>query len=206
MPISFQTFLDKMVSLPQDPVYYYSLYQYCQLLPSPAFVVEIGTWKGHSTIAMACALQGTGGHIMAIDPIFTLLTKEEMNPEPRLWTSSFAEVSQRIAQFKLEGYISLVPDFSENILARWDGRLIDLLHVDGNHTYEAVRRDCEWMQWVKNGGYVTFDDWAVYSDIIPLAVKDYLSSHPEFVILHAEGENPCSHPTWSTAIIQRQNP
>ena len=45
-----------------------------------------------------------------------------------------------------------------------DGSL-DLIHIDGLHTYEAVRRDYdEWKVKLKHGGSVIFHDWNVRED------------------------------------------
>ena len=54
--------------------------------------------------------------------------------------------------------------FSEAAEQFSDGSL-DLIHIDGLHTYEAVRRDYdEWKVKLKHGGSVIFHDWNVRED------------------------------------------
>jgi len=48
---------------------------------------------------------------------------------------------------------------SRSAAARWDGRPIRLLFIDGDHSYDAVKSDLEsWLPFVVPGGYVVFDD------------------------------------------------
>ena len=187
--------------------YYRSLYDYCTLLPPFSLVVEIGFWRGFSATIMASALQGTGSHIISIDPIFVMGRKLELEPEPRLWEYSASETFNRIAQLGLDGYISCVPDFSEKVLERWDGRQIDFLYVDGDHTKEAVSKDCQWMQYVKPGGYSAFDDWSYPS--VKEAVNEYVGEHPEWNFLHqnADSVNASLDPQilWDVTILRKKD-
>jgi len=41
---------------------------------------------------------------------------------------------------------------------------IDLLFIDGDHTYEGVKRDLWWTHWVKPNGYVLFHDCYDFED------------------------------------------
>jgi predicted O-methyltransferase YrrM len=124
-------------------------------VPTGGLIVEIGVHAGDSSIAMACALQGKAIHIIAIDPVYRLGYLEEY---PN-WRMTATNVLNRLADIGLDGYITLVSDFSWNVLQRWDGRKIDLLHIDGDHRTEAVYKDCGFMKHLKSFGIVLFDDW-----------------------------------------------
>lgn len=53
---------------------------------------------------------------------------------------------------------------------------IALLHIDGNHAVDAVRRDIAvWRRWVRPGGWIVFDDycWA-FGDGPRIAADEYL--------------------------------
>lgn len=174
----------------QRPDYLSSLYRYASMLPHPALIVEIGCFLGDSTIMMACALKGTGSHIMTIDPIFQsgkILVIDANSASPGFKESSLIQFLNRISSARLDGYISVIPDYSYSVLERWDGRPIDLLFVDGQHTFSAVKKDVEWMQFVKPGGYSAFDDWM---DPVERAVQDYVKEHVEWTILHESTDAP----------------
>ena len=50
-------------------------------------------------------------------------------------------------------------DFFENVAPDFENDSIDLLHIDGLHTYEAVKNDFEtWSPKVRDGGIILFHD------------------------------------------------
>ena len=49
---------------------------------------------------------------------------------------------------------------STRVVLGWNPKIeIDLLFVDGNHSEEALRRDFEWVNFVRKGGFVLFHDY-----------------------------------------------
>lgn len=53
---------------------------------------------------------------------------------------------------------NLHADYSYNLTERWHTP-IDLLFIDGDHNYEAVRKDfIDWLPYVKTGGIILFHD------------------------------------------------
>lgn len=209
MSIPFETAIlgiqDEEGNIAQSRAYYRSLYDYASMLEDNSLIVEIGVWKGYSTAIMGSAIQGTRSRIIAIDPILSIhsFNDESVN---HLYSSSYEEVEERIRFLKLDGYIALVSDYSTNVLSRWDGRFIDLLYIDGDHHYEAVRKDCEWMQYVKPGGYAAFDDWNS-APHIQAAILDYVSGHPEWYFVHINGAPvPDNFPKdilWDVTILRK---
>jgi len=60
------------------------------------------------------------------------------------------------------GFSSLLRMTFEDAAARFERGSVDLLHVDGFHTYEAVRRDYEtWLPLMSERGVILFHDIAV---------------------------------------------
>lgn len=160
------------------PEYLTSLYRYCTMLPDHATVVEVGCNLGESSIVMAHALKHKLGRIITIDPVFitgTLDSPDSLSPTGNnIYNSTLVEYGNKLRVNRIEPYVTVIPDYSANAIARWDGYPIDMLFVDGEHTYKAVSQDCEWMRYVKVGGFAVFDDyWAEIVD----AVQDYLSRH-----------------------------
>lgn len=186
----------------QRPDYLVSLYKYVQMLPKPALIVEIGCYRGDSTIMMACGIRGTNSHLVTIDPVFQ--TGEVWVPDVNLpymghYGSSLVGLMNRISQCGLDGYISIIPDYSWNVLARWDGRPIDLLFIDGEHTHEAAKKDTEWMQFVKAGAWAAWDDWM---EPIERAVMEYVSVHPEWQLIHKSTDTPTDE--WCVSILRKE--
>lgn len=175
---------DMMLAKWSRPDYLASLYTYAYNLSKPALIVEIGTQFGESTMAMGHAIRGTDSHIITIDPGFRkggVNFDGDSSPEAPRYTLSILDMLENISAQKLEGYITVVPDYSWNVLDRWDNRKIDLVFIDGNHTYLAVTKDCLWLQFVKPGGFAVFDDWI---EPVERATKEYIQDKPEWHIIY----------------------
>jgi predicted O-methyltransferase YrrM len=204
LPAGFDwTFLDSLDSLRGvgsarrlDHSYY--LYHYASLLPDNSRIVEIGTAHGASAIVMGMGIRGKNSIILTIDP--GMMSQEEASyrkdelSKYEFWKGNLDTIMQNIRAARLEGYIIPVPDTSENVVKRWDGRKIDMLFVDGSHTYEDVKKDCLWMHYVKPGGVAVFDDWI---EPVEKAVMEYAAAHREWELLTSSTAQPPKHP-WKT--------
>jgi len=103
-------------------------------------VVELGVWKGGTTVFLADACRDTGGLVIAIDR------------EP-CW-----EARERLQRLGLASpYCHFYQGHSHTV--QYDGRPIDLLFIDAGHQEHEVRGDWErWTRWVKKGGWVFMDN------------------------------------------------
>lgn len=117
--------------------------------------VEIGSAAGQSACYVALALKQMGrGRLYAIDPH----TSTD-------WNDSIAADSLEIMQgnlrrFKVEDYVEIIRDYSQNAAKNWK-LPIDLLFIDGDHTYEGVKQDWEaFAPHVNPFGVVVFHDTA----------------------------------------------
>ena len=161
------------------PDYLTDLYLLAGAIPPHSLIVEIGCNLGESTLVMGMAIKGKESLIVTIDPVFidgSISIPDSYSPvQHNHYSNTIGNLLCNVAHFHLEGYITVIPDYSWDALARWDGRLIDMLFVDGEHTNEAVKKDCEWMEYVKPGGIAAFDD---FFPEIRRAVNEYLAGHP----------------------------
>lgn len=179
-----------------DHVYY--LYHYASVLPKNSLILEIGTATGGSAIAIGMGIRNKGSKIITIDP--GLLPIEEITKRKNeldkyeIQINSLDMVMENIKKAKLEGYISIISDTSENVLKRWDGRHIDMIHIDGSHKYEDVKIDCQWLQYVKKEGIAVFDDWF---EPVQRAATEYFQNRLEWQMLTTSTDQPPRHP-WKT--------
>jgi predicted O-methyltransferase YrrM len=111
----------------------------------PRTVVEIGRLEGISSEWILTAMDGNDkGHLDSID----LITRRECHPRIDKWVDSGRLT---IHEFSSHGEES-------EALAETLGT-VDFIFIDGDHTPDAVERDCRtWLPRVR--GYAVFHDWA----------------------------------------------
>ncbi|MFQ5577488.1 MAG: class I SAM-dependent methyltransferase [Anaerolineae bacterium] len=118
-------------------------------------IVEVGSYRGRSTVALALGSQaGSGAPVYAIDPHepFEGALGGSFGPQDRV------EFFKNVLRTGVGHTIRLVNLDSAVVSKGWD-RKIALLWIDGNHEYEAVKKDFEcWEPFVIQGGIIAFHD------------------------------------------------
>lgn len=132
------------------------LFQKVKSLPENAVIVEIGSFKGRSTVAMGYACIGTKRKIYCIDTWDGNDTDFSERQFFEVW-------QQNIKKNALEQYVVPLRNYSHEILKQWDkfteGKEIDLIFIDGSHQYLDVLKDFELsFPLVKDGGWIAFHD------------------------------------------------
>jgi len=124
-------------------------------LLEPNVVVELGSHNGVSFFSFCEAAEklSSKSHIYAID-----------SWEGDVQAGYYGEeVYQRVKQHKDSFYAdraTLLRKKFDDALSEFEDNSIDLLHIDGLHTYDAVKHDLTtWEQKVKDGGTIIFHDW-----------------------------------------------
>jgi MMP 1-O-methyltransferase len=115
-------------------------------------IVEIGSWKGRSTTWLASGARLAGHRVYAIDPH----RHSREYPE----ADTLGEFLENLARNGLADVVEPLVMTSEAAAAHLAGP-VELLFIDGDHSYEAVRRDAElWLPRLVLGGIVMFHDVA----------------------------------------------
>lgn len=115
-----------------------ALYNYAKDVKG--LIVEIGSYLGRSTKLIA--LSSPESKIISIDPIISPKKDSLINT--------------------MKGFNwSLINNKSQEIGKTWSSP-IDFIHIDGDHTYESVKKDIElYSPFVLKGNYVLLHDYVV---------------------------------------------
>lgn len=123
----------------------------------PGLLVELGTHSGTSFFAFCETVrrEKLGTKCVAVDTWKGDPHAGEYGPE-------VFDAVLRLADQRYKGIAILVPKtFDEALVHIADGS-VDVLHIDGLHTYEAVRHDFEsWLPKLSDSAVVLFHDTAV---------------------------------------------
>jgi Methyltransferase domain len=147
-------------------------------------VVEIGSLYGKSAFALAwLAKFHTIGSVICVDP-WKIASIQNQGEQAKLinaavasrdWQQAFLGFAASLAPFDHVNYVrepsetaatvyrqaaSVCRVCSDELGCTTLHGSISILHIDGNHKYEAVKRDLEtWLPFVQTGGWVLLDDY-----------------------------------------------
>ena len=138
----------------------------------PGVLVELGTDRGESYFAFcqAIAENGTRTQAFAID---------HWQGDPHAGSydeATFTDVEAHNRRF-YAGFSTLLRSTFDQAVSRFADGSIDLLHLDGHHTEEAVRHDLEsWLPKLRPGGILLMHDvtmrergfgvWKVWAELV----------------------------------------
>jgi predicted O-methyltransferase YrrM len=131
----------------------------------PRTVVEIGSYLGRSTVFFGLALQGVNpeGRVVAIDPHTGDRQQLEGLEIERLATFDLFRQHCRVAG--IDALVDARVAESLEVARDWT-EPVDLLYVDGWHSYEAVAADGRaWLPHLSPHGVVVFDDYVAYPEV-----------------------------------------
>jgi predicted O-methyltransferase YrrM len=119
----------------------------------PDVCVEIGSARGRSAASIGMALKENGaGRLYAIDPH----RQTEWNDDDSV--NSFAHISRNLEKLQLGDQVEIVRKTSDEAAAGWSRR-IDMIFIDGDHSFEGVKRDWDlFVPHVREFGVVIFHD------------------------------------------------
>jgi MMP 1-O-methyltransferase len=121
-----------------------ALYELARSCRGDGVIVEIGSWKGKSTVCLGLgSLAGASVPIYAIDP----------HTDHR-----FGDFKTNVERAGIAELVRPIASLSQPAADSFDDP-IELLFVDGSHEYDLVLEDFEkWIPKVVDGGWVAFHD------------------------------------------------
>lgn len=131
-----------------------TLYRYASKVPQEGVIVDIGTAFGGSAIIMTLASEAD---------VFTIDPQENQH---------FMDKREALG---LSSRLTYLKDTSARV-ANCFGGLIDLLFIDGIHSYQGVKDDLEGLgKLVKKSGIILIHDYFLY-DGIQMVVDEYFKN------------------------------
>lgn len=149
----------------------------------PAVICEIGVWGGKSLLPMALACQAIGhGKVIAIDPWSKEASLAGFNPEDthdqqniNWWGAQDHEMVyisflEHVRNLGLQDIVEVRRAKSDDVEAPGS---LDLFHLDGSHTEQAIRDMDRFASKVESRGLVVTDD-DEWSSQAPKIALDHL--------------------------------
>jgi predicted O-methyltransferase YrrM len=113
-------------------------------------IVEIGSWKGRSTAWLAAGARLSGAKVYAVDPH----TRSREDPD----AVTLEEFRANMARAGLADHVEALVMTSTEAAHSIPGP-VELLFIDGDHSYDGVRQDVAlWLPRLVDGGTVMFHD------------------------------------------------
>jgi len=141
------------------------IYSLVRLL-KPEAAIEIGTFKGYTTICIAQALEDNKkGKLYTIDPIEQEITKIA------------------IKKSGLKRRINYIIDYSTEVIPKLNLSRLDFVFIDGDHSYESCLADFNVVKpYLRSGSTVVFHDSILFPEGVGGMIQSIIDSK-EFEVI-----------------------
>ena len=131
------------------------LYELAKGCTGRGVIVEIGSWKGKSTVWLAVGSKaGKKIGVYAIDPH----TGSSEHKDILGKSSTFKEFKENVKRAKVDDVVTPIVKKSEDAAADFN-KPVELLFIDGDHSYDSVLADfTAWFPKLIDGGIIAFHD------------------------------------------------
>jgi len=134
---------------------------------SDGIFIEVGVWLGHSAAFMATLIQNKPIRFYAIDDF------KSDGPTP-LDGDYYDQFWNNMQSCGVSAYITPIVGDSSKMAQRFSDHSCSFVFIDGDHTYEGVKRDIQaFLPKMKNGGILAGHDYQ--SPTVRQAVHELLN-------------------------------
>ncbi|UTW60652.1 class I SAM-dependent methyltransferase [bacterium SCSIO 12741] len=167
-----------------------------EALPKGSVGAEIGTWKGAFADRMLTIVEPS--KLFLIDPYQYIESYENAWYGKPIGSQSNMDeiydfVAARFAGPITKGQVEMLRMTSDKALEKFENESLDWVYIDGDHSYEFVKRDLDhFYAKVKVGGWITGDDYQDgnwWSDGVRRAVNEFVEEKGELLELQEIKEN-----------------
>ncbi len=146
------------------------LYKLALSLKNNSTIVEIGSYLGASSSFLGCAAKEKGHKVYCVDT----WKNEGMSEGERDTFGEFCENTKSLREF-----IYILRGKSED-MAKTFNEPINLLFIDGDHSYKTVKTDVElWLPKIVPGGIIILHDYG-WAEGVKRVVKEIVMSKINF--------------------------
>lgn len=135
------------------------LVQICNYLQPDSKMIEIGCLRGHSTMIFNST--GKFKKIFCIDPWSPGYDPKDVNSD-----IDFKEVENSF-DYNIKNFNNIIKikNTSKEAFDNWIYNKVDLVYIDGCHTYEAVKEDISlWINKINSGGIIAGHDYGFHEN------------------------------------------
>ena len=118
--------------------------------------IEIGTGVGGNAIAMLSVLPIK--KLYCIDPYTTYIEDKFGQKEKKKVEECLETAKKNLAKYSKK--VSFIEEYSDKAINRFEDNSLDFVYIDGNHSYDFVKRDIElYYPKVRSGGVLGGHDF-----------------------------------------------
>lgn len=139
-------------------------------------IVEIGSFRGKSAVILAKGSADVGGQLVCIDPHINATGMEKTKFSKDDHDAFLSTVQKHGVADRITKLVAT----SAEALAAYDGVPIDLLWIDGDHSYEGVKFDlAAWKKHVRVGGTIAAHDYT-HDEPVRRAWREEITQDPSW--------------------------
>jgi GT2 family glycosyltransferase/predicted O-methyltransferase YrrM len=156
---------------------------FCIKIPNNGIAIEVGSWMGSSAIFFAECIKESGKNIKfyCVDiwddsfdhPAFD----SAKNIAKKINTNLIGLFEMNVKKYNCDKIINAIKGDSNYSVDKFEDNSIDLVFIDADHSYEAVKNDITlWWNKLKVGGIMAGHDYFWSADGVKKAVDEFFTN------------------------------